>query len=140
MSSEIGGVVPKGYSSVFFLAENHQVLIFWLNFQNQHKSNVFFIFSAPQAENFRNKRHHFINLYQYSVCFFSCLSIVLLQSNTNHHERKKNMKKKKTKSYIVLKHPKMLFLGEQKIPDEESPPLKSPTFDLTGGLSQSEFP
>ena len=30
---------------------------------------VFGSFSAPQAENFRNNRHHFINFYQYLVYF-----------------------------------------------------------------------
>ena len=65
------------------------------------------------------------------MCFLLLFKFVLLQSNTNHQRKKSE--EKNTKSYIVLKRPKISFLERQKCSTKKAPPLKSATFDLRGG-------
>ena len=40
---------------------------------------LFDLFSAPQAENFRNNRHHFNKFYQYFLVYFLSYLLVSIQ-------------------------------------------------------------
>ena len=74
-----------------------------------------------------------IAFYQYLVYFCSCWR--LFCCNQTQIIMRKNLMKKNRKSYILLKRPKMLFLGEQKWATKKAPPSNSPDLFGGGGLS-----
>ena len=93
-----------------------------INYCSKFESkNIYFDLLARRRRIFFAIRGIILSIFINTRCVFcSCLS--LFCCNQTQIIREKNLKKKNTKSYIVLKRPKMLFLERQKCSTKKAPP------------------
>ena len=109
-------------TSIFaFTKFSKQNLKIWYIFKYCSKFSkqklYFHLFSAPQAENFRNNRHHFINFVYFLLLFKYCFVAIKHKSSWE-----KNLMKKIQKVVLFWNVQKCYFWESKKSPTKKAPP------------------